>query len=627
MGLALAIILGSAWIGIWRAQRQYQQADAPSLAPQDATVSMLPPMLVDPEENLYFEVEGEDLSQMSLALMPVPATLMLPEGAVSPEQLAELIEQMRIHVSAGRLLEPADGSAFSMVERILAVDPENTPARAVLARVLRELRDVASPVFPVDLIDIADRSIDLAGETEDQATLKVLRDSLKRTLDVEALVSFADRQLAREGAGPRAFEIALSKYREALQIDSANARALRGLEEVQRRLIERALASSFDLRFSAAETLLKQAEDVQVGSSRVLDARSQVMAFRSQTESTQLDAFKEAISRNQLDAAEKVLGTLRKVLSDPTQVRDLESKITNVRLYGGFSPDERFTDSLRDGSRGPRMSIVPVGSFRMGSPQTEPARNKNEGPQRSLRFERGFAMARGEISVLEFRAFVDATGYVTDAEKLGSSAIYNEKTGRMTKSKRVNWRRNYNGSRARDGDPVIHVSWNDATEYARWLSAQTGKTYRLPSEAEYEYALRAGSDTVYPWGDSDPVTVLTNVAGADEVSREGRRWSNGLIGYNDLHWGPAPVRSFSANAFRLYDLDGNVSEWVSDCWHDDFQRAPGTPVPWVNPGCDMHVLRGGSWGSGRDQVRSAWRGSALADSSGARVGFRVAREL
>ena len=87
------------------------------------------------------------------------------------------------------------------------------------------------------------------------------------------------------------------------------------------------------------------------------------------------------------------------------------------------------------------------------------------------------------------------------------------------------------------------------------------------------------------------------------------------------------MRSFDPNPFRLYDLEGNVSEWVEDCWHDYLLRAPDTPVAWVNPGCELRVVRGGSWGSGRDQVRSAWRGGVLADSGGARVGFRVARDL
>ncbi len=625
--LALAIILGSAWIGLMRAQRQELAAERPLASRPARTTPASLGAPIEIEEAPEPEAEADDPGAepvMPVAEVPKPAA----PSAVSPEELAELIERMQVHAQAGRLLEPADDSAFVAAARILDVDPENELAAAVLLRVLDELRDVGTPVLPESLVATADAALARVGPNPgDQPLVDAVRASLERTRALDAVLTTGERQLAREGAGPRAFASAIERFRSALHVDATNPRALKGLEEVQRRLLERALAAAFDLRFRAADELLSQAEGVQIGTSRVLDARSQVMAFRAQTEASQLTAFKDAIAAGQLEAAEGSLATLRKLISDPNQIRDLESKIVSMRLYGGLAPEERFADSLRDGSRGPRMSVIPVGFFRMGSPDTEPGRTKTEGPQRDLSFARGFALARSEISVLEFRAFVDATGYLTDAEKQGVSAIYDEKTGRMSKAKRMNWRRSYNGSRGRDSDPVVHVSWGDAKAYVGWLTQQTGKTYRLPTEAEFEYVLRAGSQGPFPWGDSDPSKPIANVAGAEEISKAGRRWSNGLPGYDDGYWGPAPVRSFAANRFRLYDVDGNVSEWVEDCWHDDYLRAPELPIAWVNPGCELRVLRGGSWGSGRDQVRSAWRGSAVAGSSGARVGFRVAREL
>lgn len=625
--LALVIILGSAWIGLWRAQRQELVADRAQAASTGRTTPAALGVPIELDELLDPETEADDPGA-ELILPGLVESPAVAAPAISPEELAELIERMQTQAQAGRLLEPVDDSAFSAAARILDVDPENELAAAVLMRVLDELRDVSTPVLPANLIETAAAALARVGAAPaDPRLVEIVRASLERSRKLEATLAAGERQMAREGAGPRAFATALEAFRAALEVDATNVRALRGLEEVQRRLLERALAAAFDLRFSLADKLLNQAEGVRIGSSRVLDARSQVMAFRAQTEASQLTAFKDAVEAGKLDAAEAALVILRRLISDPKQIRDLETKIVNIRLYGGFAPEERFADSLPDGSRGPRMSVVPIGSFRMGSPETEPGREKSEGPQRSLSFEGGFAIARNEISVREFRAFVDATGHVTDAERLGTSAIYNEKTGRMTKTKRVNWRRSYNGSRARDSDPVVHVSWADARAYANWLSQQTGKAYRLPTEAEFEYVLRAGGQSVFPWGEGDPAKPIANVAGAEEISKEGRRWSNGIPGYNDGYWGPAPVRSFEANAFRLNDVDGNVSEWVEDCWHDDYLRAPERPVAWVNPGCELRVLRGGSWGSGRDQVRSAWRGSALGQSSGARVGFRVARDL
>lgn len=621
--IALTIILGSAWVGWWRGQRQDATTSLSTPSPRPAGALADAPVVAGDE------VEPEEAS---LADPEVDDTLVALEDAppidVSAEELAQLITAMRRELAEGRLLDPIDNGAFAQAARVLAVDPENSEARQVLARALAELRDAGIPVLPDDLLKVAERALALLpDELADDAISVSVRSSVERTRALLLQVTRAERLSTREGAGPKAFASAVEAYRAALAIDPANARALRGLEDVQRRMIERAIASAYDLRFATANTLLDQAEEIQIGSSRVLDARSQVMAFRAQTEAEQLARFKDSIAANDLAGADQALDVLRKLLDDARQVEDLERKIVNVRLYGGFAPGERFGDALPDGSRGPRMVVVPVGSLMMGSAESEPGRNKNEGPQRMLAFERGFAMARNEISVVEFRAFVNATQYRTDAERNGSSAVYEERTGRMSKSRRVNWQRSYNGARARDNDPVVHVSWNDAQAYAGWLRDATGKRYRLPTEAEFEYALRAGSQTIFPWGDGDPGRLLANVAGGAELSKEGRRWSQGFAGYDDGYWGLAPVRSFDPNSFRLYDLEGNVSEWVEDCWHDNYLRAPDTAIAWVNPGCELRVVRGGSWGSARDQVRSAWRSGALTDSSGARVGFRVARDL
>jgi formylglycine-generating enzyme required for sulfatase activity len=535
---------------------------------------------------------------------------------------------MRALARQGQLLEPADSGAFALAAKVLDVDPQNAAALEVWERAVRELADAGRPTLPERLLAPARRALQLAPEARvDDAPVVALRNSVERTEAMLTEIVRGERLLAREGASARTFERAIERFRSALAIDPANPRALRGIEDVQRKMIERALAAALELQFDLATELLELADGVQPGSSRVLDARSQLMAFRAQTEAEQLARFKDAVAAGDADRAEQVLVTLRRLLNNPAQISDLQNKIVNLRLYGGYSPGEVFTDAFNDGGRGPRMVVVPVGRFTMGSPDSESGRDPSEGPQRQVVFNRGFAVARNEITVAEFRRFVEATSYRTDAERNGSSAVYDEKSGRLTKRRGVDWRRSYNGSRARDGDPVVHVSWNDAAAYARWLAQATGKPYRLPSEAEFEYALRAGHATVFPWGDGDPAEAIANLAGARELSGAGRRWSKGIPGYDDGHWGPAPVRSYAANAFGLFDLDGNVSEWVEDCWHDNYLRAPEGPEAWVNPGCELRVIRGGSWGSSREQSRSAWRGSALASSSGARVGFRVARDL
>jgi formylglycine-generating enzyme required for sulfatase activity len=174
---------------------------------------------------------------------------------------------------------------------------------------------------------------------------------------------------------------------------------------------------------------------------------------------------------------------------------------------------------------------------------------------------------------------------------------------------------------------VVHVSWNDATAYVRWLASGTGKPYRLPSESEFEYALRAGRAAVYWWGDGVPPKALENLTGERDVSPRRRQWSTYFEGYEDGYWGPAPVGSFEGNPFGLNDMAGNVGEWVQDCWHDTFMRAPVDGSAWLNPGCRLRTIRGGYWASSPDQARAAYRLSANPDRHDARIGFRIARDL
>jgi formylglycine-generating enzyme required for sulfatase activity len=275
----------------------------------------------------------------------------------------------------------------------------------------------------------------------------------------------------------------------------------------------------------------------------------------------------------------------------------------------------------------PAVVVIPTGEFVMGSPADEAGHADNEEPQRRVRIDVGFALGRNEVTVGDFGEFVRASKYVSDAERIGASSIYDEGSGRIVERRGTSWRDDYRGERATPTLPVLHVSWNDTQAYLAWLSQHTGKRYRLPSEAEFEYALRAGSPARYPWGEGNPEKPVGNFTGEGDRSPSKRSWSLAFPRYSDGYWGPAPVRTFPADAFGLYDMEGNVSEWVEDCWHDNYVRAPRESSAWINPGCDRRVVRGGSWGSDPDQVRSAFRIAAASDTRSARVGFRIARDL
>src|SRR5690606_18319050 len=192
----------------------------------------------------------------------------------------------------------------------------------------------------------------------------------------------------------------------------------------------------------------------------------------------------------------------------------------------------------------------------------------------------------------------------------------------------VDWRSGYDGRPADPDEPVLHVSVRDAEAYAVWLSEQTGRHYRLPSEAEFEYALRAGNPGRYPWGNAGvPPADSGNFTGGNDVSPGGRTWNNGFVGYGDGYWGVAPAGRFKPNAWGLHDMAGNVSEWVADCWHASYRRAPADGAAWYNPGCRARVVRGGSWAGSPAQTRAAWRARMDSDVTSARVGFRVVRGI
>ncbi|MFZ1390942.1 MAG: formylglycine-generating enzyme family protein, partial [Dokdonella sp.] len=367
---------------------------------------------------------------------------------------------------------------------------------------------------------------------------------------------------------------------------------------------------------------------IRPGSQALLDTRSQVESLRRQRGETVLAQARSALDAGDADLAEKLAREAQVISTDLAGLDDFSKRLRNARLYASFSPGQVFSDRFLDTSgSAPAVVVIPAGQFVMGSPADESGHRDDEEPQRQVQIPVGFAIGQTEVTVAQFRVFTRAINYRSEAERAGTGSVYDESSGRMNDRRGIDWQRDYEGGRASDKLPVLNVSWNDASEYVAWLSQRTGKKYRLPSEAEFEYVLRAGSDTPYWWGTGDPKSVLTNVTGDGDRSPSKRSWGRAFNNYSDGYWGPAPVKSFPANPFGVHDIDGNLSEWVDDCWHDNYVRAPRDSTAWINPGCVRRVIRGGSWGSAPDQVRSAYRLSVPADTRSARLGFRVVREL
>jgi formylglycine-generating enzyme required for sulfatase activity len=248
-------------------------------------------------------------------------------------------------------------------------------------------------------------------------------------------------------------------------------------------------------------------------------------------------------------------------------------------------------ETFKDCPRCPEMVIVPSGSFMMGSPENETGRLSNEDPQHLVTFGKPFAAGRFAVTFAEWdacRADGGCAGYIPGDQGWGQG-----------------------------GRPVGNVTWNNAKSYAGWLSKRTGRSYRLLSEAEREYVARAGTATPFWCGSSistDQANYDGNHAYGDDVKGEQRKET-------------LPVDSFKPNPWGLYQVHGNVYDWVEDCFHNSYQGAPSDGTAWTTGDCTYRVLRGGSRGSEPQYLRAAFRNSAYPDSRDYEIGFRVGRTL
>ena len=267
----------------------------------------------------------------------------------------------------------------------------------------------------------------------------------------------------------------------------------------------------------------------------------------------------------------------------------------------------------------PEMVVVPAGSFTMGSPSSEGDRWDDEGPQHRVTISRPFAVGVHEVTVGEFARFVSATG-----RSMGDSCWAYE-NGEWEARSGPGWRNPGYGQT--DGHPVACVSWEDARAYVEWLSRETGAEYRLLSEAEWEYAARAGTVTARYWGEGE-AGQCRYANGADEASKRGYPdWEWPIARCDDGAVWTAPVGSYEANGFGLHDVLGNVWEWVADCWNDSYAGAPGDGSAWQSGDCGTRVLRGGSWFDRPGYLRSALHNGYVTGDRDFNVGFRAARTL
>jgi formylglycine-generating enzyme required for sulfatase activity len=252
--------------------------------------------------------------------------------------------------------------------------------------------------------------------------------------------------------------------------------------------------------------------------------------------------------------------------------------------FGSAPPAEILSLRVfRDCPDCPELAEIPSGFFERGSQLSERGHQVSEGPVTRVSLGRKFAIGRYPVTFGEWD------------QCLREGACKHRPNDR-------GW--------GRGTGPVFYVSWNDTQEYIAWLTTKTGKPYRLPSEAEWEYAARAGAMTAYPWGDAVG-RKMANCKGCSEEPSDRT----------------TPVGSFPPNRFNLFDMHGNIWQWVADCWNASYAGAPADGSPWLGGECNKAAVRGGAWGLAPEDIRSARREGDNKDLRSGRRGFRVARDL
>ena len=488
------------------------------------------------------------------------------EPALTPEEaeVSRLLAAAEADLKARRLTSPAGNNAWEKYQQVLSLSPSHPDAMAGMERVIESYMALFGTAVEQEDFDRAEGYLARIGELHPDSP--VLEEGEQR---------LATAKQARAGR--------LAEQERQRQAEEAARQA-----ELERQRIAEAIEEhweSFEAAIQAedldgAQHMLAQVgalnpdePGLATGERRLADLVRQRLerAIEEHWES-----FEAAIQAEDLDGASGILAQIRELNPEEPGLATGRQRLATVR-----AELERQQQEAEQKQLAGEMVDIPGGTFRMGDLSGD-GRN-NEKPVHSVRVP-AFRLGKYEATFAQWDACVadgGCGGYTPDDRGWG-----------------------------RGNRPVIHVSWDDIQGFVDWLNDKTGGSFRLPTEAEWEYAARAGSTTKYSWGNR----IGSNRANCDGC---GSRWD---------YVRTAPVGSFSANAWGLHDMHGNVWEWVQDCWNKNYKGAPGDGRAWTSGDCSRRVIRGGSWFYGPGDVRSADRDRDARARRNVGFGFRLAQD-
>ena len=486
------------------------------------------------------------------------------ESALAPQEaeVERLLAAAEADLKARRLTSPAGNNAWDRYKKVLELEPANPDAIRGMERVIETYMELVSTAVEQEDFGQAESYLERIRDLHpDSPSLLMGRMQLE-----DARQARADR-LAEQGRQRQA-DLERQRIAEAVKThwkSFDSALAIANLNEAADIL-------------NQIRTLNPEEPELAAGEQRLEALRAELERQRAEAIRAHWAVFDAAIQVEDLDKATDILTQIRELNPEEPGLTTGEQRLeaTQVELEHKRQEAEEKLRQLAG-----EIVTIPGGTYRMGDLSGDG--DEDARPVHSVRVT-AFRMGKHEVTFAQWDTCVadgGCDGYTPDDEGWG-----------------------------RGNRPVINLSWDDVQGFIDWLNSKTGGNFRLPTEAEWEYAARAGNTTLYSWGNS----IGHNRANCDGC---GSRWDDDRT---------APVGSFSANAWGLHDMHGNVWEWVHDCWNDSYAGAPSDGRAWVSGDCTRRVLRGGSWYVYPERLHSASRTSNTRLSRNAYRGFRLAQD-
>jgi len=566
-----------------------------TVANEKESTDMIPPVV----DNTSI-TEEESVDDNGMDVDPVIEIPVFSDEEILQQQVKKLLSGAQEDFHALRLTKPAGNNAVEKFQTVLNLAPGNADAITGIEAVAGKYLELSETSLEKDQFDKAQDHLELAKQLSPEHP------------DIEVI----ERKLEQYLADLNAKQELEKQQADIATVDSPSAPEPIDTSPVSDKLMDQ------------KPTLLssEQLQNVRLLKNRIKNnprdraARKELQAILKSGESK----VKEAIQAGDLDLAESYIKQAQELAPRSAKLRQaarkLEAKKKEQSVYEN-PPGKVFRDAMENGKDGPEMVVIPHGTFQMGSKRKARDIFAAEYPIHRVTIKQSFAMGTKELSIAEFGLFVEATDYQTEAEWKGGCSYWDE--GWKTDPEH-NW--NNPGFPQSKNNPVVCIGWNDINAYIKWLTKQTGKTYRLPSEAEWEFAARAGSKRSTYWGSEwDRKCEYENLM--DYNDKEDKPFYACTDGYTYT----SPTGSFNSNAYGLYDMLGNVLELVVDCFSETYKKASNDGSANTSGDCNVKVIRGGAWALPRGESektpsvtsRIAWP----QDFRGYLVGVRLLREL